>query len=146
MGSYLNIYLEKKKKEGEEKGERLLLCTISRANDLYSLFYNNNIYNCTTTDEDGRSIHEFDSSSFNELIEYNDQLIAKTLLKIAELKEVLPLITDKDSINDLLDQLSTNKEYFQELMTEKATLNTLSIIFSDINTYSDFDKLYWKID
>lgn len=140
MSSYLEIYLQKKKKEGEEKGERLLLCSISRADEMYSIFRDNNIGFVT---ED--NLHEFTSDEFNSLINELTERMSTILLDTAHIKESLPLISNKDSIADALDTIRTNKQYYQELMCERTTLMTLCSLFEDIDKdWSDFDKIYWK--
>lgn len=140
MSSYLEIYLQKKKREGEEKGERLLLCSISRADEMYSIFRDNNIGFVT---ED--NLHEFTSDEFNSLINELTERISTILLDTAHIKESLPLISNKDSIADALDTIRTNKQYYQELMCERATLMALCSLFEDIDKdWSDFDKIYWK--
>lgn len=147
MSSYLTIYLEKKKKEGEKEGERLLLCSISRSNTLYDLFYDYNIYSNTIEDKDGRSIHEFTSSNISSAINSIDELITNTLIDIKEVKDSIPLVSNKDVVNELLEQLSSDKKYFQELMNEKFMLEALCNVFDDVSeSYSGFSKLYWKID
>lgn len=142
MSSYLNIYLEKRKKEGEENGERLLLCSISRVNSLYSLFRDNNIGVCT---ED--NMHKFTVSDINAVIDELSISISKVLADIAHLKEVLPLVSEKESVSDMYDNILTSKNYYQELMSDRAMLMALGSLFADINEdWSDFTGLYWKID
>lgn len=143
MSSYLNIYLEKKKKEGEEKGERLLLCSISRVNEIYNVFYDHGLG--SQREEDG--MHEFTSNDISSVIDDVECNISSWLYKILHIKETLPLITEKDTLADMIEELESDKEYLQELMDLRATLSTLSIIFSDVNEeWCAFDKLYWKID
>lgn len=147
MASYLNIYLQKKKKEGEEKEERLLLCCISRANDIYSWFYDNNIGRRTDIVENGVTLHEFTASDIDDVIKEIDNMIAKSLIAISHTKEALPLVTNKDAIEDLLENLQIDKDYLRDLMHQKASLESLWFIFSDVNEdYSDFEKLYWSVD
>lgn len=142
MSSYLNIYLEKRKKEGEENGERLLLCSISRANNLYSLFRDNNIGVCTEG-----NMHKFTVSDINAVIDELNMNISRVLADIAHLKEVLPLVSEKESVSDMYDNIITSKNYYQELMSDRAMLMALGSLFADINEdWSDFTGLYWKID
>lgn len=142
MSSYLNIYLERKPKEGEESGERLLLCSISRVSPIYSLFYDNDI---GFYQEDG--YHEFTHGDFNEVIDDLTDDCSKFLLDIAHLKENLPLVSEKESITDILDQINSSKNYVQELMHRRSNLMALGTLFADVGEeWSDFSKLYWKID
>ena len=141
MSSYLEIYLQKKKKEGEEKGERLLLCSISRADEIYSLFYDNNV-GCTTDD----GLHEFDSSDFTALIDELTERMSNVLMDIMHDKENLHLISNKDSIAEILDSIKCSKEYYQRLMSDRTILMSLGTLFSDVGKeWCDFNKLYWKI-
>ena len=140
MGSYLEIYLQKKKKEGEKEGERLLLCSVSRANEIYSLFYDNNIGRMC--DE---NYHEFTSDDIDSVMIGIDEAIQRMQDNINNAKEYLTLVSDKSVITDMLDDISSNKEYIKDLMNQKSMMNALYIIFEDINKYSSFDKVYWKI-
>jgi hypothetical protein len=142
--SFLSIYLEKKKKEGEEKEERLLLCSISRANEIYSLFYDNGIG--VRIDSEDKTIHKFTVNDINDVCDNIDELIVECLMRMSEQKEMLPLISDKDSITALLEEHHSDKEYLRELMNQKVALNTLYSIFADIGDYSDFNGLYWIIE
>lgn len=141
MSSYLNIYLEKKK-EGEEKGERLLLCSISRAGTLYQLFYDNKP---GTPNEQG--VYEFTSDDLNPITEEIDVAISRCMLNIMHLKDNIRLVSDKDTIRDLLDDLATDREYLDDLKEQKVIISTLYVLFSDINQeWCSFNKLYWKVD
>lgn len=142
MSSYLNIYLQRKKKEGEEKGERLLLCSISRVNNIYSIFYENNI---------GKPVddrfHEFTAEDLDPVIDDLTERISTTLIDIAHAKEMLPLLSEKNSIAETMDSLKSDKSYYQDLMSERTTIMTLGSLLADISeSWCDFDKLYWKID
>lgn len=141
--SYLEIYLQKKRKEGEEKGERLLLCSISRANEIYETFYTNQLG--AKRDEDG--FHEFSSDDISALIDEIELNISGWVYKISHIKETIPLINEKETLNTMLEDLESDKEYLQDLRDLKAAMSTLSILFSDVNEeWCAFDKLYWKID
>lgn len=142
MSSYLNIYLERKKKDGERDGERLLLYSISRANPIYSLFYDNSIGICR---ED--NLHEFKTSDLYGVLEEMEHKIPKELIDNAELKQYLQLISNKDAIVEMLDQIKANKDYINELMEERVNLCTLYAVFNDVGEeWCSFEKLYWKID
>lgn len=142
MGSYLNIYLQKKKKEREEKGERLLLCSISRADSIYNLFYDNNI--CTSMED---RFHKFTYHDLETVIHVIDCRISEILLEIATTKQNLPLVSDKDAVLEIFDQLSTNENIVRDLMKEKVILESLATLFGDISEdWCDFDGLYWSIE
>lgn len=98
MSSYLNIYLQRKKKEGEEKEERLLLCSISRADSIYNLFYDNNI--CTSMED---RFHKFTYHDLETVIHVIDCRISEILLEIATTKQNLPLVSDKDAVLEIFD-------------------------------------------
>lgn len=139
MSSYLNIYLERKPEYG---GEKLLLCSISSASDIYNIFFDNNI---GVKDEDG--YHEFSHSDFDSIIDDLTEDVSKTLLETTHLKENLPLVSEKESISEMLDQISSNKDYIEWLRHRRSYLMALGIILSDVGeSWSDFSKLYWKID
>ena len=145
MSSYLNIYLQKKKKEGEEEGELLQLCSICRVNDLYALFYDNSIGNYADAGE--KHLHEFTSNDLDTVIKGIEHNTAKTLIQISEIKDAIPLVSDKETIEDLLEELKSNKEYLQMLMNQKSALDTLYCIFDDMGEeWCNFDKVYWEID
>ena len=142
MSSYLSIYLQRKKKEGEEDGERLLLVSISRANEMYSAFHDNNI---GIVKED--SFHEFTESDLDEVIRENDEAIARATTQIQHLKDSLPLISDRETIREVMEDIQSDKEYLQSLIVDRANISTLQMMFSDIGKeWCDFDKLYWRID
>lgn len=144
MGSYLNIYLEKKKKEGEEKGERLLLCSISGAEDMFSLFYDEDVG--IVTKEDEEIFHKFTSDDLVRLIDDIDINIAKTLLRISRAKELLPLVTDKESINEMTEEITSDYNYLEYLNNNKSTVRALCVIFSDIDEeWCDFSGLCWSV-
>lgn len=141
MSSYLSIYLQRKEREGEEEGERLLLVSISRANEMYGVFYSNSIGIAREDD-----YHEFTQSDLDAVMRENDEAIARALAQIYHLKESLPLISDSETIREVMEDLATDKEYYQDLMRDKANISTLQMLFHDVGTeWSDFDKLYWKI-
>lgn len=146
MSSYLNIYLQKKRKDGKEEVERLKLCSISRSNELYSLFYDNNVGLVTDIKINHETLHEFTADDFDDISKHVDEEISRTLLRIYETKETLPLITSNEAVDEALENLASDKEYFRDLLNQKTTLSTLYFIFSDVGNYSDFDKLYWSID
>ena len=57
------------------------------------------------------------------------------------------MINEKETLNTMLEDLESDKEYLQDLRDLKATMSALSILFSDVNEeWCAFDKLYWKID
>jgi len=143
MSSYLNIYLQKKKKDGEEQGERLLLCSISRANEIYGLFYDNQVGRIT----DDERLHEFTCADIDSLNIDIDEAVERTTSRIYEMKENLSCISNKDAIHEILDDISSDKEYVRQLLNGKAVVNTLYTLFCDIGeAYCSFDKLYWSID
>lgn len=142
MSSYLNIYLEKKPKEGEEKGERLLLCSISRGITLYDVFYDNrpgipseeNIYRITSED----------------LVTVSNQLekeIASEEIHLIESKLNLSLIHDTESIGELLANIRSDKEYLEQLKMKNSMVICMANIFDDVGKeWSNFSKIYWKIE
>lgn len=141
MASYLNIYLQRKKKEGEDGWERLLLCSISRANEIYSLFYDNSVGRMTEN-----NYHEFTSDDINSLIIDIDEAISRTLSKICDMKEALPLISNKDAIADVMEDISSDRSYLRTLLDQKAAVTALCQLFDDIGEdWCDFDRIYWKI-
>lgn len=143
MGSYLNIYLQRKKKDGEEQGERLLLCSISRANEIYGLFYDNQVGKVV---DNGR-LHEFTCEDIESLTIDIDEAIARVTARVYEMKENLSCISNKDAIHEILDDISADKECIRELLDEKSAVNTLYTLFSDVGKdYCTFDKLYWYIE
>jgi len=145
MSSYLNIYLQKKKKEGEEKGELLQLCSICRVNDLYALFYDNSIGNYADVGE--KHLHEFTSKDLDTVVKEVEHNIAKTLIQISETKDALSSVSNKEAVEDLLEELKSDKEYLQMLMNQKSALDTLYFIFDDMGEkWCNFDKVYWEID
>lgn len=141
MSSYLNIYLEKKPKEGEEKGERLLLCSVSRGSALYDLFYDNrpgvpsedNIYQITSED----------------LVSMSDALEKQISLEeicLNESKLNLPLIHDAESIRELLADIKSDKEYLERLKSDNSMMLCMINMFDDIGKeWSDFSGIYWRI-
>lgn len=142
MSSYLSIYLQKKKKEGEEQGERLLLCSISRANELYNLFYENRIGKAV---ED--NLYEFTCKDVSSLVIDIDEAIARMMANVYEMKENLSYISNKESIREILDDISADKECIRELLNQKAEVEAISFLFEDVGTdYCPFDKLYWCIE
>lgn len=142
MSSYLSIYLQKKKKEGEEQEERLLLCSISRANELYNLFYENRIGKAV---ED--NLYEFTCKDVSSLVIDIDEAIARTMANVYEMKENLSYISNKESIREILDDISADKECIRELLNQKAEVEAISFLFEDVGTdYCPFDKLYWCIE
>ena len=142
MSSYLNIYLERKPKEGEEKGERLLLCSISRGSTLYDVFYDNkpgipseeNIYRVTSGD----------------LVNVSNQLekeIASEEICLNENKLNLSLIHDTESIGELLANIRSDKEYLEQLKMKNSMAICMINIFDDVDKeWSGFSKIYWKIE
>jgi len=142
MSSYLNIYLERKPKEGEEKGERLLLCSISRGFALYELFYDNrpgipseeNIYEITSAD----------------LVSMSDELekeIASEEIYLNESKLNLSLIHDTESIGELLSNIRSDKEYLEQLKLKNSMLLCMINLFNDVGeSWSGFSKIYWRIE
>lgn len=142
MSSYLSIYLQKKKKEGEEQGERLLLCSISRANELYNLFYENRVGKAV---ED--NLYEFTCKDVSSLVIDIDEAIARVMANVYEMKENLSYISNKESIREILDDISADKECIRELLNQKAEVEAISFLFEDVGTdYCPFDKLYWCIE
>ena len=142
MSSYLNIYLEKKPKEGEEKGERLLLCSISRGSTLYDVFYDNrpgipseeNIYRITSGDLVNVS---------NEL----EKEIASEEICLIESKLNLSLIHDTESIGELLANIRSDKEYLEQLKMKNSMVICMINIFDDVDKEcSNFSEIYWKIE
>jgi hypothetical protein len=60
-------------------------------------------------------------------------------------KENLHLISNKDSIAEILDSIKCSKEYYQRLMSDRTILMSLGTLFSDVGKeWCDFDKIYWK--
>lgn len=142
MSSYLSIYLQKKKKEGEEQEERLLLCSISRANELYNLFYENRVGKAV---ED--NLYEFTCEDLSSLIIGIDEAIARVMSNVHDMKENLSYISNKEVIREILDDISADKECIKELFNQKAEIETMSFLFEDVGTdYCPFDKLYWCIE
>lgn len=142
MSSYLSIYLQKKKKEGEEQEERLLLCSISRANELYNLFYENRVGRAV---ED--NLYEFTCKDLSSLIIGIDEAIARVMSSVHDMKENLSYISNKEAIREILDDISADKECIKELFNQKAEIETMSFLFEDVGTdYCPFDKLYWCIE
>lgn len=142
MSSYLNIYLQKKKKEEEENVERLLLCSISRANDIYSLFYDNKPGSCREND-----MHEFTSEDLDTISSEIDREIANEIIRINNLKNDIHLVSDKDVINEMLDNLDTARDWLETIKRHREALDTMYMIFNDVGKeWSAFDKLYWSID
>lgn len=142
MSSYLSIYLEKKPKEGEEKGERLLLCSISRGSTLYEQFYDNrpgipnedNVYQITSGD----------------LVRISDELerqISSEEICLNESKLNLSLIHDTDSIKELLADIKSDKEYLEQLKSSNSMILCMINLFDDVGeNWSDFSKIYWRIE
>lgn len=141
MSSFLEIYLKRKKKEGEEKEERLLFSSISRGTTLYELFYENK-----PGIPSEQCIYEFTSKDLRPISDELDTAIARSIVSIMDLKDNIRLIAGKDTIEDLLDRLRVEKEYLDELKQQKAMIDTLYVLFMDIDEdWCDFNKLYWKI-
>lgn len=142
MSSYLNIYLEKKPKEGEGKGERLLLCSISRGSVLYDLFYDNrpgipseeNVYQITSED----------------LVCMSDELekeISSEEIYLNESKLNLSLIHDTESIKELLENIKSDKEYLEQLKSRNSMILCMINLLHDVGeSWSDFSKIHWRIE
>ena len=142
MSSYLNIYLEKKPKEGEGKVERLLLCSISRGSSLYELFDDNrpgvpseeNVYQITSGD----------------LVNISDELekqISSEEICLIESKLNLSLIHDTESIGELLANIKSDKEYLERLKSDNSMILCMINMFDDVGKdWSDFSKIYWRIE
>jgi len=142
MSSYLSIYLERKPEEGKEKGERLLLCSISRGSNLYSLFYDNRP---GIPSED--NFYEVDSE---ELIRLSDEIgnnASSEEICIGEKRLNLRLIQDKEAITEVLDQLKSDKEYLKQLRSDESMLTAIALMIYDVGKeWSDFSKVLWRIE
>lgn len=142
MSSYLNIYLEKKPKEGEEKGERLLLCSISRPTSIYALFYDNRP---GIPNED--NLYTVDPGDLVHITDELERQISSEENHIYEKKLNLQLIRDKEAITDVLDSLKTDREYLEQLKMEHSMLLGIAMILDDVGkAWSDFSKIYWRIE
>jgi len=142
MSSYLNIYLEKKPKEGEKNGERLLLCSITRSTDIYTMFYDNRPG--IPSEEGLYSVTDDDLVNITHELE---RQISTKEIYIYETKLNLSLIKDKEAIDEILDNLKTNKEYLEQLKSQHAMLMGISMLVSDVGEdWCDFSKIYWRIE
>lgn len=142
MSSYLNIYLERKPKEGEEKGERLLLCSISRGSSLYEQFYDNRP---GIPNED--NFYKVDSADLFTISDELENQISSEEMCINEKKLNLSLIMNKEAILDVLDDLKNDKKYLEQLKTDCAMIIGIANVFSDVGKeWSDFNGIYWRIE
>lgn len=69
------------------------------------------------------------------------------MANVYEMKENLSYISNKESIREILDDISADKECIRELLNQKAEVEAISFLFEDVGTdYCPFDKLYWCIE